>query len=64
MMDPYVVHRRPPISNGVVRTFVRISFTPIEIPDVNNTPNPLIPTQHYITDGVKSFREHLLDYDA
>lgn len=61
-MDPYVIHRRP--SNITTnRTFVRISFTPIEIPDINNTINPLISTPHYIIDGVKSFRDKLLDYD-
>lgn len=61
-VDPYVVHRRPP---GVVgpRTFIRISFTPIEIPDVNNTANPLLPTPHYVMDGVREFRDCLLDYD-
>jgi len=61
-MDPYVAHRRPPAARGH-RTFIRISFTPIEIPDVNNTPNPLIPTPHYIVDGIKGFRNQLLDYD-
>lgn len=61
--DPYVVHRRPPITFGKWRTFVRISFTPIEIPDINNTLNPLIKTDHYIVDGVKNFRNSLLDYD-
>jgi len=63
-MDPYVVHRRPPSSSGTARTFGRISFTPIEIPDVNNTPNPLIETHHYRTDGVREFRNLLEDYDA
>ena len=63
MMDPYVVHRRPPDASGW-RTFVRISFTPIEIPDVNNTTNHLIPTAHYSVDGVKGFRNQLLDYDS
>jgi len=63
LVDPYVVHRRPPLTQGIHRTFVRISFTPIEIPDVNNTENPLIRTDHYVTDGVKDFRDHLIDYD-
>jgi hypothetical protein len=63
-LDPYVVHRRPPSASGKQRTFVRISFTPIEIPDCNNTTNPLIPTSHYSIDGVKEFRNTLLDYDA
>lgn len=64
LMDPYVVHRRPPSTSGSERTFVRISFTPIEIPDENNTKNPLIETKHYTTNGVRGFRDHLDDYDA
>ena len=40
--DPYVFHRAPPYM-GVGRTFVRVSYVPIEIDDVNNTPNPLLP---------------------
>lgn len=39
-MDPYVIHRRPSSTTGTYRTFVRISFVPIQINDVNNTPNP------------------------
>ena len=61
-LDPYVIHRRPPSSRGAQRTFVRISFTPIEIPDINNTPNPLLPTAHYVLDGIKEFRDGLRDY--
>lgn len=62
LLDPYVIHRRPPDTQGTQRTFVRISFTPIEIPDIHNTPNPAIPTAHYVTDGVADFRDGLLDY--
>lgn len=40
--DPYVFHKAPPYT-GKGRTFVRISYTAIEIDDVNNTPNPLLP---------------------
>lgn len=39
--DPYVFHRAPPYTGGG-RTFVRVSYVPIEIDDVNNTPNPLL----------------------
>lgn len=61
-MDPYIIHRRPTISNNSLdRTFVRLSFTPIEIEDVNNTPNPLIPT-NYTRDGVKVMRDKLKNY--
>ncbi len=63
MIDPYVLHRRPPESSGEWRTFVRISFTPIEINDRNNTPNPRIPTPHYVLDG-RAHYESLADYDA
>lgn len=42
-IDPYVVHRRPKVTEGVMRTFVRISFIPIEIEDDTCTVNPLIP---------------------
>jgi hypothetical protein len=62
-MDPYVVHRKPKIISGTIRCFVRISFTPIEIPDINNTVNPLISTAHYNYDGIKDFRDSLKDYD-
>lgn len=62
-MDPYVVHRRTPKTSQQRRCFVRISFTPIEIPDVNNTVNPLISTVHYNYDGIKEFRNNLKDYD-
>ena len=42
-IDPYVVHRRPTVTAGMVRTFFRISFIPIEIEDDTCTVNPLIP---------------------
>jgi hypothetical protein len=61
LLDPYVVHRRPDCTQP--RTLVRISFTPIEIPDIHNTRNPLIPTPHYTYDGVAA-RDALLDFDA
>lgn len=60
-MDPYVIHRRPKIENNVVRTFVRLSFTPIEIIDVNNTFNPNMPT-NYKRDGRVDFRDKLVSY--
>lgn len=63
LFDPYVVHRRPPRIIGVPRTLVRVSFIPIEIPDINNTRNPLINTPHYVIDGIKGFRNKLISYD-
>ena len=60
--DPYVIHRRPNnIPEKENRTFIRISFTPIEINDINNSFNPLIPT-NYTRDGVKEFRNKLIDF--
>lgn len=47
LTDPYVVHRRAPDNVGTFRTFVRVSFVPIEIEDNKNTPNPLKPTRVY-----------------
>jgi len=60
--DPYIVHRRPKIPNNVVRTFIRLSFCPIEIRDDNNTPNPLIELPKYNRDGIKDFRQNLIKY--
>jgi hypothetical protein len=60
-LDPYVPHRRPQVPSNVIRTFVRVSFTPIEIADSNNTPNPLL-ERNYTRDGVKEFRDTLIDY--
>jgi hypothetical protein len=59
-IDPYILHRRPKVAYGAMRTFARISFVPIEINDINNTPNPLSPRQ-YTKDGV-SFRNKLKHY--
>lgn len=63
VIDPYVIHRRPAVPVGERRCFVRVSFTPVEIEDVNNTPNPLLPT-NYTRDGVREFRDLLVDYDS
>jgi len=60
--DPYVIHRRPKISAGTQRCFLRVSYTPIEIEDINNTFNDLLPTA-YVRDGVKAFRDKLVSYD-
>lgn len=42
LIDPYCVHRRQSVSSGVLRTFVRITFTDIEIKDGRNQFNPLL----------------------
>jgi hypothetical protein len=61
VLDPYVIHRRPPETAGSQRCFVRLSYTPIEIADANNSLNPLLPT-NYARDGVKEFRDRLVPY--
>lgn len=61
-IDPYVAHRRPSdIPDDFLRTFVRISFTPIEIMDDNNTENPLLKVEKYNRDGVQ-IRNKLIKY--
>ena len=42
-IDPYVIHRRPTVTAGIMRTFVRVSFIPVEIEDDTCMVNPLIP---------------------
>jgi hypothetical protein len=59
--DPYVIHRRPITASGKLRTFVRLSFTPIEINDINNTFNHSLVT-NYTRDGKKDFRNKLVRY--
>jgi hypothetical protein len=64
-MDPYITHRRPSITNpSKPRTFVRVSFVPIQIQDKNNTLNPLLHEKDQIStiDGVVDFRDKLLRY--
>ena len=46
-IDPYIVHRRPKVPEGHVRTFFRITHSAIEIKDDTNTPNPLLPMPKY-----------------
>lgn len=61
VLSPFCFHRRRP---GTVdtRTFIRISFLDIEIRDECCTPNPLLPTQAYGRNPVKSFRDQLTTY--
>jgi hypothetical protein len=60
-MDPYIIHRRPKCEENVERTFIRVTFSPIEIADKNNTPNPLMET-NYTRDGIGDFRKKLIRY--
>ena len=62
VIDPFCLHRRPTNPPNISRTFIRISFTDIEGRDVNNTLNPLIDTDAYGRDPVKSFRNKLTNY--
>lgn len=57
-LDPYILHRRPAVPKEIKRTFLRISYCPIEIRDINNTQNPLI-KRNYKRDGVNDFRNQL-----
>jgi hypothetical protein len=41
-IDPYNVHRRPTVPKGTQRTFLRISFVPVEIEDDTCMQNPLM----------------------
>lgn len=60
-MDPYIIHRRPNCEQNVERTFIRVTFSPIEIADKNNTVNPLMET-NYTRDGIGDFRKNLIRY--
>ena len=60
LIDPYCVHRRPKGTNGIVRTFWRISFIPIEIEDDTCTINNLMPYKKKY--GRKDIRETLTRY--
>lgn len=64
LLSPFVLHRRPPIKEDVVRTFYRICFSDIEGRDINNTPNPLLPTPFFGRNPVQSFRNKLVDYPS
>lgn len=62
LIDPYIVHRRPKISAGCLRTFFRVSFIPVEIDDDTCMQNPLFPPKTYDRDGVKDYRRTLLTW--
>ena len=58
-IDPYIIHRRPLVSNNTERCFFRISFVPIEIQDDTNTHNPLLKRKYY---NNKDIRKILQSY--
>ena len=47
LLDPYMVHRTPPIVEDVERIFVRITFAYQELMNPHNTNNPLFEEQKY-----------------
>ncbi len=62
MLSPFCLHRRPPVDPDKSRTFIRVCFTDIEGRDINNTQNPLLKTDAYGRDPVKTFRNKLSNY--
>lgn len=61
LLDPYVVHRRPKLPDGFVRSFFRVSFVPIEIRDDTCTPNPIDSRRTYGTDDFRNQLERYSD---
>jgi len=60
LLDPYMIHRRPPGSTGLaMRRMFRISFVPIEIEDDTCQQNPLLPSGPYNRTDI---RTRLVDY--
>jgi len=62
LLSPFCLHRRPILDKNIIRTFYRICFSDIEGRDVNNTPNPLLPTPFYGRNPVLTFRDNLKHY--
>lgn len=54
LIDPYFIHRRPASAFGTKRTFVRVSFVPIEIEDGRCQQNPCLPIKTYKNDDIRS----------
>lgn len=59
-IDPYIVHRRPRVPDCTQRTFLRISFVPIEIEDDTCAVNPLMPPRKPY--GREDIRKNLIRY--
>jgi hypothetical protein len=47
LIDPFMVHRTPPIAQTVERIFIRVTFTYTELENPHNTRTPLFPEQVY-----------------
>ena len=41
LMDPYIVHRTPTITEDTERAFIRLTIANRELPSEHNTPNPM-----------------------
>lgn len=61
IFDPYVIHRRPVEAFGKQRTFVRVTFVPIEICDDACTQNPLFEPKTFNRNAC-STRDNLKQY--
>ncbi len=59
LIDPMHVHARRPLNVGTVRTVVRLTYSPVEIRDDTNTPNPELPRGPYNRNDP---RNHLWGY--
>lgn len=62
LVDPFCLHAKPIMDPSIQRTFIRITFTDIEIRDINNSQNPLLRTDAYGRDPVNTFRNKLQIY--
>jgi hypothetical protein len=60
VIDPYIIHRRPKLKQ-IQRSFIRISFVPVEIQDDTCMQNPLFPEAKYNTWDI---REKLLRFHS
>lgn len=54
IIDPYHVHARPTIPAGIQRSFFRLCFSPVEIRDDTNTPNPHLQRGPYNRDDIRN----------
>ena len=60
-ITPYTPHRRPPNTSRTWRTFIRVSFTPIEIKDDTCTRNPLFEPRVYNSVDFRDSLERWVD---
>lgn len=54
IIDPYHVHARQIIPEGTQRSFFRICYSPVEIRDDTNTPNPYLPRDPYNREDIRN----------